>query len=76
VNVVLYVAKLLADVVVAAAALGLIVWAWRYVRELLDRAQWTIDVAVADPADAQLWDVLAEARSITENAARGDDATG
>jgi TRAP-type C4-dicarboxylate transport system permease small subunit len=69
---VMYVARLLLDCLIATAALALIVWAWRYARELAERQAVRVDLA-ADPVQAHVWDVLAEARRITERAATGGD---
>lgn len=64
-------ASIILDCVIAGAALMMI---WRGLRYLLTAVEdhWPVAAPTVDPADVAMWDVLAEARRITKDAA---DAT-
>jgi hypothetical protein len=72
VNVLSTLASILSDCLIAAVALVLAYRGMRYLWTLIDD-RWLTPVPVVDLAANEIWDVLAEARRITE---QGDpDAT-
>lgn len=66
--------RLLCEGLIAAIGVALAFEGIRLLRAALERRRWMADRTVADPAAAEVWQVLAEAREITERAARGDAA--
>jgi hypothetical protein len=68
----IYLGKLVLDCLIAAAAIWTIAHTVIYLRGLLERRRWLVEPA-GDPVDAMVWQVLDEARRITEKAARDRD---
>lgn len=62
------VADIVIDVSLAIVALGLIMYGVNVLREILREYQWRASLVIPDPVDTARWEVLAEARRITEEA--------
>lgn len=74
-NALIYLGKWVLDCIIAVSAVGIIMWFWQW---MSDRAEnrWRVEVPVTDPVQVHVWEVLEEARRITESAAGGTDAAG
>jgi hypothetical protein len=66
------VADIIIDVSLAILAFGLIFYGVSVIREIIREYRWRASIVIPDPADTEVWAVLAEARRITQEAA---DAT-
>lgn len=62
--------RLLCECLVAAAAIAMIWEACRYLRSVVDEHRRHAAYTTPDPVEVAKWQLLAEARSITETAAR------